>query len=175
MADQPLRVVGITIGRSASVSDVARGIPPRLNLTVEVENQGQSPLFVWAECRARSYDASKHVLTVQLAEPVIERPPHIKIISDHPRVPTQVEVEAKSRTKIKLRLPGTVRRLTPGQGLGRSFVDEPVGPIDRVEIRLQYATEPIQNQPGEVSTDLRKRLKAHGDVLQASIEPIAEK
>jgi len=173
MSDAQLKVVGIAIGRSASVSEIARGTPPRLNLTVEVENQGDSPLFVWADCRARKYESATHTLSVQLAEPIITLPPHIKIISDHPRLPVQVAVEARSRGKIKLQIPGTVRRLTPGQGLGRSFVDEPMGPVDRVEIAIQYATETIQYQLGEAAPDFRKRLRAHGNVVRATITPTA--
>lgn len=173
MNDAQLKVVGITIGRSASVSEIARGIPPRLNLTVEVENQGDSPLFVWADCRGRKYEAATHTLSLQLAEPVITLPPHIKIISDHPRLPIQTPVEARSLGRIKLQIPGTVRRLTPGQGLGRSFVDDPIGPIDRVEIAIQYAPEAIQYQLGEAAPDFRARLRAHGDVVRATITPTA--
>jgi hypothetical protein len=171
MNDKPLKIIGITIGRVALVSDVARGAPPRLNLAIEVENQGDTQLHVWADCRGRKYDASTHVLTLQFAELVSTLPPYIKMLSDHPRLPMQVVVNAKSRYTIKLQLPGTVRRLTPGQGLGRSFVDEPIGPIDQVEIAVQYATEPIQYQRGEAPADFRKRLRAHGDIVRASITP----
>jgi hypothetical protein len=171
MNDKPLKIIGITIGRVALVSDMARGAPPRMNLAIEVENQGDRPLHVWTDCRARKYDASTHVLALELAELVRTLPPHIKMLSDHPRLPMQVAVNAKSRYTIKLQLPGTVRRLTPGQGLGRSFVDEPIGPIDRVEIAVQYATEPIQYQPREAPADFRKRLRAHGDIVRASITP----
>jgi hypothetical protein len=173
MSDKPLKIIGITISRASTVSDIARGAPPRLNLAVEVENQGDRPLHVWADCRARKYDASTHVLSLQLAEPVLTLPPHIKMLSDHPRLPTQVAVNAKSRFTIKLQLPGTVRRLTPGQGLGRSFTDDPIGPIDQVEIAVQFATAPIQYLGREAPADFRTRLRAHGDVVRATITPTA--
>jgi hypothetical protein len=173
MSESPLKVVGISLSRSASVSDVARGAPPRLNLAVSVSNSGSAPLSVWAVCRARQYDASTHVLSVQLAEPPDTLPSNIKMISDHPRVPAQVTVAAKASATIKLQLPGSTRRLTPGQGLGRSFVDDPIGPIDRVDIVIQYATQPISAQAGEAPADFRKRLRAHGEVVRASIAPTA--
>src|ERR1700722_12290832 len=170
-SDNQLKIVGVTMSRSASVADIARGAAPRLNVTIEVENPGDTPFYVWTDCRARKYDAATPLLSIQLAEPADTLPPNIKLLSDHPRTPTQITVNGKSNAKIKLLLPGTTRRLTPGQGLGKSFVDAPIGPIDRVEIAVQYATEPIQHKAGEAPADFRTRLRAHGDVAQATIVP----
>jgi hypothetical protein len=171
MSEQQLKIVGVAITRVASVADIARGTAPRLNVTVEVENLGDTQLYVWTDCRARTYDAATHVLSLQLAEPTIVLPPHIKLLSDHPRKPIDVAVDGKTSARIKLQLPGTTRRLTPGQGIGRSFTDDPIGPIDRVDIAVQYGTEPVQTRVGEATTDFRARLRAYGSVAHASVAP----
>ena len=171
MSEQHLKIVGVSISRAASVADVARGAAPRMNVTVEVRNLSAKQLHVWTECRARSYDAASHVLTIRLAERVAPLPPHIKLISDHPRTPAQIAVAGKAGARIQLHLAGTIRRLTPGQGIGRSFVDDPIGPVDQVDISVQYGAEPIQYAAGESPADFRARLRAHGQVAQATVAP----
>lgn len=170
-----LKILSVTIARPSSVADVARGAPPRLNLTIEVENTSNEPLYVWTDLRRYDYDPSTHVVSVQLAEIPRDLPPHIKMISDHPREPIQVVVKPKGHMTIKVQLPGSVRRLTPGKGLGKSFAEIPIGQIDRVEVTIQHAVEPIKLQPGEAPANFRKRLCEHGDVAQATIPPTADK
>jgi len=172
--DKPLKIVGTSISRTPSVSDLARGTPPRIDLSIDVDNPGGQPLHVWTQQRAYSYDASTHVLSVQLAEPEDTLPPNITMLSDHPRVPAQVVVNPKSSAKINLQVPSAIRRLTPGQGVGRSFVEEPIGQIDRVDLQIQHATQPVQYERGESGADFRKRLLAHGDVARATITPTTE-
>jgi hypothetical protein len=167
-----LTILGISIGRPASVTEAAGGTPLRLDLSVEVENTTDQPLHVWATRKGYNYDAATQVLSVQLAESTQELPPTIKMISNHPRIPTQVVVNAKSRTTIKVPVPATIRR--PGTGQGGAWVEEPIGQIARVDIQVQYAPEPIQYRPGENASDLRKRLREHGDVVQAVITPTTE-
>jgi hypothetical protein len=171
---EQLKVAGIGVKRTATVSEVARGAPPRLNLTVEVENPANVSIYVWASVRAFDYDPATHVLSVHLEERTRELPKGIKVISEHPRTPTQVEVQPKSRATINVVLPGSVRRLTPGRGLNRSFEEDPVGPIDQVDINVQYGTERIDYQRGENPSHFRQRLRAHGDVVQAKITPTGE-
>jgi hypothetical protein len=112
---------------------------------------------------------------VQLAEPVVSLPPNIKMISNHVHTPRQAVVESKSRATIEVRVPASTRRLTPGQGLGRTWVEDPIGQIDRVEINIQYAATPAEYRVGEDPSDFRERLRAHGDVLTAEITPTIEK
>jgi len=173
-SDKPLKILSTGISRSASVSDVARGAPPRLDLTVEVENPSDQPLHVWTDQRAYNYDPTTHVLSVQLAEPEDTLPPNITMLSDHPRVPTQIVVNPKGRAKINLQIPGIIRRLTPGQGAGRSFVEEPIGQVDRVDLQIQHSTEAVQYERGKSGADFRKRLRGHGEVVRATVTPTTE-
>jgi hypothetical protein len=176
-SDKPLKIVSVAISRTASVSAAARGAPPPLDLTVEVENLNDSTLYVWRSEKGYAYDASTRVLSVQLAEPTGSERPDVKILSDHPRTPIQVRVSAKSRTKIEVQIPPNVTRVVPGKGPDPSvvdIVDEPIGKVERVDLRVQYATEPIDYRRGEAPSGFRKRLAAHGDVVQASITPTAE-
>ena len=95
MSAEQLKVAGIGVKRTATVSEVARGAPPRLNLTVEVENPANVSIYVWASVRAFDYDPATHVLSVHLEERTRELPKGIKVISEHPRTPTQVEGSAQ--------------------------------------------------------------------------------
>src|SRR5262245_5183336 len=107
MDNKGLKVAGIGIRRQATVADVARGAPPRLNLAVEFENPGDVPLHVWTSVQGFDYDTATRVLTVHLAERTRVRPPGITVISEHPRTPQQIEVPPKGRATINLELPGS--------------------------------------------------------------------
>ena len=58
-----------------------------IQLSMEVQNPGDSSLFVWTSRRAYDYDASTHVLTLYLTEQTPPLPPGIVMISNHPRTP----------------------------------------------------------------------------------------
>jgi hypothetical protein len=164
-----LKVIGIAIHRRTSVKEGTLGTLLRLELSVEVENSSDHPLYVWATPKSHAYDAATHVLSVGLAEPTQELPPHIKMLSDHPRSPTLVVVNAGSRAKIKVDAPATVRGPSSVEGL--AWEDKPIGQIDRVDLRVQYAPAAIHYRSGESASDFRTRLRQHGDVVQAVITP----
>jgi hypothetical protein len=167
-----LKVIGISIHRRTSVKEGTLGAPLRLDLSVEVENSSEHPLHVWATPKSHAYDAATHVLSVGLAEPTQELRPHIKMLSDHPRSPTLVVVNAGSRVKIKVDAPATFRGRSSVEGL--AWEDKPIGQIARVDLRVQYAPAAIQYRSGESASDFRTRLRQHGDVVQAVITPTTE-
>jgi hypothetical protein len=170
MSDKSLKILGVSIRRAPPATETA---PPILNLGVDVENPSDRPLHVWASCKEYAYDPATRVLSVDLAEPIRQLPPYIKMISDHPRAPLQVVVNPKSRATIKVMVPAKVNR--PGPAGGPAWVEDPIGQIDRVQLRVQDATEPIQHRAGESPTDFRQRLLEHGEVVQAEITPTSEK
>jgi hypothetical protein len=169
MSDTPLKLLGIVIHRTTSAVEGAAGALVRLDLSVEVENTSDNPLHVWASRRDYGYDPATRVLTVYLAEPTRELPPYIKMISDHPRVPAQVVANPKSRATIKVPIPPKINR--PGPPGGPTWVEEPIGRIDHVDIHIQQGTEPIEYRRGENPADFRMRLRAHGGVVQGIITP----
>lgn len=177
MTDKTLKVVSVQIGRPLPVAEAeaARGVQGRLQLSVQVDNPTDKPLHVWSSRRAYDYDAATHVLSIYLTEHTPPLPPGIKMISDHPRTPTLVVVDAKSRGTLEVPVPTSIRRRVPGTGLGMSFVEEPIRQIDRVELHIQYAAEPLQERPGESTVEHRKRLQAHGQVVQATITSTEQK
>jgi hypothetical protein len=177
MSNEQLKIVGTVIQRPTAVSEAetARGVQELLHLSIEVENPSDKPLHVWASRRAYDYDASSHVLSIYLTEHTPDPPPGIKMISDHPRTPVQVVVNAKSRARIKVPVPAIIRRRVPGEGLGMAFVEEPIEQIERVDLHIQYATEPIQSGDQESPAEHRKRLKAHGKVVKTTITPTERK
>jgi hypothetical protein len=177
MANKPLKIIGTKIRRPLPVAeaDAARGVREHLHLSVQVENPGEKPLYVWSSLRAYDYDAATHVLSIYLTEHTPPLPPGIKMISDHPRTPTLVMVDAKSRGTLDVPVPTTIRRRVPGQGLGMAFVEEPIGQIDRVELHIQNAPKPVEEITKESPVEHRKRLQAHGDVVRATITPTGQK
>jgi hypothetical protein len=141
---------------------------------VTVENPGDAPLYVWASRRHYEYDPDTKVLTLWLTEHVPPPPPGIRMISDHPRTPAQVEVGPQSRAIIDVPVPHVIRRRVPGGGgLGMSFAEERIGQIDRVDLHVQYADSPLPMPDGMDAAQHRQRLLDHGDVVHESIAPTA--
>lgn len=169
MAKNQLKLVGVQLGRPLPSNLAASDSAAWLNVVVEVENTGTKPLHVWASHRAYDYDPSSHVLTVHLTETALALPPNIVLISDHPRVPDQIELAANSRAKIRVRLPPFVRRSSPD---GKGWFEDPIGDVAKVDIGVQYANTPFESpHPGEFTAAYRARMQAHGDVTQARITP----
>jgi hypothetical protein len=172
-----MTIVGAEIRRPLLVAkaEAAGGVQGQRHLFVEVENPNDEQLYVWSSRRAYDYDASTRILVLYLTEHTPQLPSDIRMISDHPRTPMLVAVNGKSHGTLDVPVPATIRRRVPGAGLGMSFVEEPIGQIERVELHIQYSTEPLQDQAEESPVEHRKRLLAHGDVAQAVIEPIEHK
>jgi hypothetical protein len=176
MSDQ-LQILGVRVQPATAVSeeDAAHHVQERLHVLVDVENSSQATLHVWSARRAFEYDATTHVLTLHLAEAEPKLPPDIVLISDHPRVPSQVTVEAGARATIDVPVPTTVRRRVPGEGLGMSFVEEPIRQIDQVALHVQFADVPFQQVVGESPSDHRDRLRAHGHVVRTTLKPTGKR
>jgi hypothetical protein len=176
MPAKDLQFLGSEIRRPMPLlkAEAGRGVQEPL-LSIEVENPSDKPVHVWASRRAYDYDAATHVLTLYLTEHTPPPPPAIKMISDHPRNPVQVEVKPKSRATIDVQVPGVIRRRVPGKGLGMAFVEEPIEQVERVDIHIQYADEPIRHIVDESPADHRTRLRAHGRVVQTTLTPTEKK
>jgi len=162
----------------AEIFSPAAGATPgvrELYVSVDVENSGDEPLHVWTSRRAYDYDASTHTLTLYLTEHTPALRPGVEMISDHPRTPTLVVVDANSHGTLNVPVPTAIRRRAPGAGLGMSFVEEPIRKIERVDLHIQTAPEPLQYISNENPTEYRKRLLAYGDVVQATITLTAQK
>ena len=177
MSTQPkiVRTVIRTPILAAAKAESPAHLPELMHLSVEVENPNNHPLHVWASPKAYEYDASAHTLSIYLTEHTPPLPPGIKMISDHPRTPAQVEVGPKSHAKIKVQIPATIRRRVPGGGLGMSFVEERIDPVEHVEIHLQYADEPVRHDPHEDPAEHRRRLREHGQVLRTTTRATEQK
>lgn len=145
------------------------GTQPPLQVSVEVENPGDAPLHVWSNVRAYEYDASKKKLTVHLTQYEPQVPPEIRLLSHHPQVPQQAVVDPGARRTLNLRVPAVIRRRVPGEGMGMHFVEEAIGPVDEIEVRIQYSPEPVTAPPGENPDDLQKRLRDAGESVQSVI------
>lgn len=152
----------------AAVSRPATAIAGPLQVVLTVENPERDPLFVWASWRSYEYDPASQLLKVYLTEQ-IPPPPGITMISDHPRTPAQVTVAPKSKLKLKVQIPATIRRRVPATGLGLNFVEEPIGPVAQVEAHLQFATEAVATVARETPEQHRSRLLAHGDVVRVTL------
>jgi hypothetical protein len=169
-----LAIVGAEIRGPAASAEAAPGVRERY-VSVEVENPGDEPLHVWTSRRAYDYDAATHTLTFYLTEHTPDLRPGVEMISDHPRAPMLVVVDANSHGTLNVPVPATIRRRAPGAGLGMSFVEEPIRQIERVDLHIQNATEPFQHIAQEGPDEYRKRLLAYGDVVQATVTLTGQK
>jgi hypothetical protein len=170
---EPLQIIGTEIlpPLRAVAAAAGSGTQEQMQVSVEVANPNGEPLHVWSTRRAYDYDASTRTLTLYLTEHTPPLPPGIRMISDHPVTPTLVEVAPNSRGTLEVLVPTTIRRRVPGAGLGMSFVEEPIGQIDQVDLHVQSATEPLQHHGKENPPEHRRRLLTHGDVVRATVTP----
>jgi hypothetical protein len=174
---EDIRIVGVSVGQPSAISDedAAHHIQERLPVKVEIENAADKPLHVWSTRRSFDFDPRSGVLTLKLAETDTPPPPGIRMISNHPRVPSQVVVDAGERATLEIPVPTMVRRRVPGEGLGMSFIEEPIQDIQQVEVHLQYADVPFQPIVEESPEQRRQRLGSHGRVVTEILEPTFEK
>jgi hypothetical protein len=168
-----LRIVGVAIRPPTPVTEeeAAHNVPERQHLDVQVENTGSAPVHVWTGLRGYTYDSATNVLEVFLSEPGDVTPPGIELISDHPRVPPQVVVDAGGQTTIDVPVSTVIRRRVPGTGLGMSYVEEPIDDIQQVTLHVQYADVPFQAVVGESPQQLRRRMQSHGQTVDATVTP----
>lgn len=166
-----LHVLGARISPSTPVSneDAAHHIRERMHVLIDLQNQSEAPLHVWSEMRAFDFDTETGVLTLDLAEPDQEPSPGIEIVSDHPRVPMQIIIEPEGTASIDVPVPTSIRRRTPSERLGMSFVEQPIENIHRVDLSVQYSDVPFQQIIEENPSQMRERLRAHGDVVRTTI------
>jgi hypothetical protein len=174
MTSSELRILGTEMLEPV-VAPRAEGTAPELRFLVQVENPGDESLYVWASRRGYDYDPATRVLTVYLTDHKPDPPPGIVIISKHPRTPAQVVVEPGRQAAIEVLVPAVIRRRVPGTGLGMSFVEEPIGPVERIDLHVQYANAPLQSRVGETPDEHQQRLRAHGQVMRATITPTRSK
>ena len=183
---EPLKITAVSIGAAihpdAAVARKPAAPPPapaeavpdgHQHVSVTVENPNDAPLHVWTSRRHYEYDPDTKVLTLWLTEHVPPPPPGIRMISDHPRTPEQVEVGAHGRAIIDVPVPHVIRKRVPGSGLGMSFSEQRIGQIDRVDLHVQYADAPMPMPNGMDATHHRQRLLEHGNVVHESITPNA--
>ncbi|MBA5605223.1 hypothetical protein H3H36_07620 [Duganella sp. FT3S] len=177
MTTQPLNILGAEL-RRRSAEALSAAAPcdrePR-QLLVEVDNPGGVPLHVWTSRRAYEYDAASGVLTLYLTERTPALPDTIKMISDHPRTPSQVEVPPHSRATLELGVPAVIRRRVPAKGLGMAFVEQAITRIDQVELHIQFADTPFDKPAGATPEEHRQRLRTQGELARATISPTGTK
>jgi hypothetical protein len=169
-----LAITGAGIRSPAAAAEAAPGIRERY-VSVEVENPGDAPLHVWTSRRAYDYDASTHTLTLYLTEHTPDLRPGVEMISDHPRPPMLVVVDANSHGTLNVPVPAMIRRRAPGAGLGMSLVEEPIRQVERVDLHIQNGPEPFQHIAQEGPDEYRKRLLPYGDGVEATITLTGQK
>jgi hypothetical protein len=168
----PLKIVDIQICGPTPASQAAGGMREWLHLSVEMENPNGAPLYVWSSDRGYAYDASTHVLSVHLAEVPLNLPPGVTLLSDHHGPPAQMVIAPKSRAKVMVQVPASIRRVVSGKEFGGGWREDAIGEIGQVDIDMQYGTVPVQPiDAQESSSEFRRRLLAYGTVVRAKITP----
>jgi len=168
-----LKITSATIRPAdpGTATETAEDAPAQHGIAVDIDNPNDTPLHVWASPRGYDFNSETRVLTLYLTDNQPDPPADIKMISSHPRTPSQLVVDANGKATIDVQVPKTIRRRVAGEGLSLSFVEEPIEQIDRIDIHIQSAFEPMQYVVDESPEDHHKRLRAHGDVVKTTITP----
>lgn len=169
MPTNKLKLVSAQVESPTKAERAARGPRTRMTVGVEVENQNTKPLHVWASARGYDYDAQSKILTLHLSEQPLAPPPGIIIISQHPRIPAQVEVAPGTRVRLPVEIPAVVRHAAAD---GQGWVEEPIGDVAHVQVDVQYAPKPIEPaSKRETPAEFSARMQAHGEITSAKLKP----
>jgi hypothetical protein len=168
MPSETIKISGVALRPPSTARKAAGPGKPHAHLAFDVANSSDKQVHVWATRRAYDYDPDTRVLTLYLTEHTPPLPPGIKMLSDHPRNPTQVPVPAKGRATIEVPVPDVIRKRTEGKGLGMSFVEVPITQVDRVDLHVQFGPllRPVEKDEGPDRH--RARLRANGEVVHTS-------
>jgi len=175
MAKKQLKITTAAVQTPEAVPAGPAAAQVPLRVAVEVENPSDAPMHVWSSVRAYEYDPSKKKLTLHLAQYEPQLPPEIRLLSHHPQVPNQVVLEPGARRTLDVRVPAVIRRRVPGEGVGMHFVEEAIGPVEEIEVKVQYSPEPVTASPGENPEALQKRLRETGESVQSVVRVTGSK
>lgn len=153
MAANDLSVNSVAVARTA----IAGGTAPQkqLKIDVEIENKAGARRFAWSSLRHYEYDKTTKVLSLHLAEHAPALPPGMILISDHPRTPDQIELAPGAKATVQVEIPAFIRRASPD---GKGWIEDPIGTVDHVELRLQHAPTAVEAvKPHESGEQFRAR------------------
>lgn len=164
MASNDVKVNQIAI----AAPDAAAGSRAPIALNVAVENTSASRRYANSTPRYYAYDAATRVLTLHLEEKAPALPPGLIMISDHPRTPKQVEVAPGGKATLQALIPSVIRKpATNGVG----WVEEPIGPVDSVDIRVQHSADPLPAVgEHETGTEYRARALSGSETFSARVK-----
>ena len=127
-ADVTLRPAQLTAARDATDVRIA---------TMVASNTSDHRLCVWTTPRALTYDAGTRTLSVRFAENPDGLGDDVRVISTHPRVPTEAWLDPGEETRLQVRIPPVLQVIdlgAQGPGLGLTATQVPVGEIDRITV-----------------------------------------
>jgi len=157
---------------SVGAPDQAEAVsaPGQRQLVIELENSTDAPLHVWSSPSAYDWEPDTGELSLHLDEPEEAVPPGITLISHHPRTPAQEAVPANSRATVTIDVPAMIRRRVSGDGLGVRAVEEPVGDVRSIRLKMRYADAPFESSTVDESPQQhRDRLSTQGNVVDRVI------
>lgn len=163
MAGNDVKVSDVVVARKVVAGLTAP--QKQLEISVAIENKTSAPRFAWSTVRRVAYDKASKVLTVHLEETAPVLPPGLIMLSDHPRTPQQTEIAPGAMATLKVAIPAFIRRAAPD---GNGWVEDPIGQINHIDVRLQHSTEAIEAvKPHETGEEFRARA-LRGSVISTA-------
>lgn len=161
---------------SVALSKRRRSVPDPMDghrdiwfdVTIDVENHGDKPLYVVDELRGITFDAATRVLSLRLAEPP-PQPVQEGAPTFHLPPPHTLTLEARATASIVVKIPAILKQLLPGSGFGLTVEETDIRAMQTIRCEVASSGRPIEHRGAESAHELRTRLRTWGKVVSKEI------
>ena len=142
------------------------------DVTIDVENRGDTPLHVVDELRGISFDAAARMLTLRLSEPP-PRPVQKDAPTFHLPPPHTLRVEPRATASITVRIPAVLKELRLGPELVPTMDQTDIRVMRTIRCEVASSDHPIEHRGAESAHQLRTRLRTWGQsvTMDTPVEP----
>ncbi|HXT70551.1 MAG TPA: hypothetical protein VN700_12380 [Vicinamibacterales bacterium] len=142
------------------------------DVTIDVENRGDVPLYVIDELRGIAFDAATRVLSLRLCEsqpqPVQQDAPTFHLPPPH-----TLTVDRRATASIVVKIPLVLKELRLGAGGVLSMEQTDMSTMKTIRCEVASSDRPIEDRGAETAHELRSRLGTWGKVVSkdAAVDP----
>lgn len=139
---------------------------------IDVENGGDTPLYVVDELRSIAYDAATRVLSLRLSEPP-PQPVREDAPTFHIPAPRTLTLEPHAAATITVKIPAILKELRPGPELVPIVEQTDIRSMRTIRCEVASSKHPIEHLGAETAHQLRTRLTSWGQVVSkdTAVEP----
>lgn len=134
------------------------------DVTIDVKNSGDKPLYAVDELRGITFDAATRVLSLRLSEPP-PQPVQKDAPTFHLPPPHTLTVEARATLSIVVKIPAILKELRLGSGLVLTMEQTDISAMRTIRCEVASSDRPIEYRGAETAHELRTRLRKWGEVV----------